>query len=316
MKSQRIAIVLPAYNEEQTIAQTILDFHKHLPEARIYIINNRSRDATELLALDALSKLPDLSRGGVINENRPGKGIAVRCGFHDIDADIYVLADADMTYPANQVIDLIAPVLSGEADMVVGDRHSSGGYAIENKRALHIFGNNLVRNLVNKLFSSNLADIMSGYRAFNKKFVKSYPILVDGFEIETDMTLHALDKRFRIIEIPIDYRDRPVGSLSKLNTITDGARVLRTIFNILRYYKPFLFFGLSSLLFFILGLFAAIPPVSDYLREQYVHHVPLAILATGLELVAIVLFAIGVILDSIVYQDRRNFEIKLMSTKF
>lgn len=308
--SQKIAVVLPAYNEEQTIAATIQDFQQFLPEAEIWVINNRSNDNTESIARNTLARLA--TRGGVINEHRPGKGNAVRRAFLDIDADIYVLADADMTYPAARVRDLMAPVLAGEADMVVGDRHSAGHYASENKRALHGFGNRLVRDLVNKLFRANLADIMSGYRVLSRRFVKSYPILVEGFEIETDMTLHALDKRFRIVEIPIEYRDRPAGSSSKLNTFRDGARVLKTIVNIFRYYRPLIFFGGAAILFASLGLMAGVPVIDDWVRDRYIHHVPLAILASGLEIVAIVFAAIGLILDSIAHQDKRNFERDLL----
>jgi glycosyltransferase involved in cell wall biosynthesis len=301
-----IAVILPAYNEEQTVAATIEDFHNYLPDAHIWVINNRSNDATEQVSVDTLTRLGCV--GGVINERRPGKGNAVRRAFLDIDADIYILADADITYPAAQAHQLMAPIIAGEADMVVGDRHSAGRYAAENKRALHGFGNRLVRDLVNKLFRANLADIMSGYRVFNRRFVKSYPILVEGFEIETDMTLHALDKRFRIVEIPVDYRDRPAGSSSKLNTLRDGARVLNTIGNILRYYRPLVFFGGTAILFAALGLIAGIPVIEEWVRERYISHVPLAILASGLGIVAIVLAAIGLILDSITHQDKRNFE--------
>jgi glycosyltransferase involved in cell wall biosynthesis len=306
----KIAVILPAYNEEQTIAATIDDFHQALPDAAIWVINNRSSDATEHKALDTLSRHG--CRGGVINERRPGKGNAVRRAFLDIDADIYVLADADMTYPASQVQELMAPVLAGEADMVVGDRHSAGHYASENKRALHGLGNRLVRDLVNKLFRANLADIMSGYRVLSRCFVKNYPILVEGFEIETDMTLHALDKRFRIVEIPIDYRDRPAGSYSKLNTLRDGARVLSTIGNILRYYRPLVFFGGAAIMFALLGLMAGLPVIQEWMSARYIYRVPLAILATGLEIVAIVFVAIGLILDSITHQDKRNFERELL----
>lgn len=301
-----VAIILPAYNEELTIAETIKDFNKVLPNANIWVINNRSNDGTEKIATDVISRLR--CGGGVINEHRPGKGNAVRRAFLEIDANIYILADADMTYPASQAPSLMAPVVSGEADMVVGDRHSAGHYAAENKRVLHGFGNRLVRDLVNKLFRSSLADIMSGYRVFSRRFVKSYPILAEGFEIETDMTLHALDKRFRIIEIPVNYRNRPAGSFSKLNTLRDGARVLSTIWNILRYYRPLLFFCGAAIFFSLLGLMAGIPVFEEWIRERYIHHVPLAILATGLEIVAIVLAAIGLILDSITHQDKRNFE--------
>jgi glycosyltransferase involved in cell wall biosynthesis len=309
----KVVVILPAYNEEKTISSTIEDFCQYLPEGEIWVINNRSTDATESMASDTLTRLK--CHGGIICENRAGKGNAVRRAFIDIDADIYVLADADMTYPAAQVRNLIAPVLSGEADMVVGDRHSAGNYAAENKRALHGFGNLLVRYLVNKLFRANLADIMSGYRVFSRKFVKNYPILVEGFEIETDMTLHALDKRFRIVEIPVRYLDRPDGSFSKLNTIRDGVRVLSTIGNILRYYRPLMFFGATAIIFAGLGLIAGIPVLNDWVSDRYIKHVPLAILATGLEILAVVFAAIGLILDSITFQDKRNFERRLLSDR-
>ena len=310
MNVSRIAIILPANNEEVTVSATIEAFHQELPSASIWVVNNRSTDATEQLARDTLQRLG--CAGGVLNESRPGKGNAVRRALLDIDSDVYVMADADLTYPASDVHALLKPVLADEADMVVGDRHSHGQYALENKRALHDFGNRLVRGLINWLFNAKLADIMSGYRVFNRRFVKSYPILVEGFEIETDMTLHALDKRFRIVEIPSDYRDRPNGSFSKLNTVKDGVRVLSTIWNILRYYRPMLFFGSCAMLFAAMGLLAAVPVIEDWIREQYIHHVPLAILATGLELVAVVLAAIGLILDSICQQDRRRFELELL----
>lgn len=307
---KKIVVILPAYNEEQTIASTVEDFFSFLPEAAIWVINNRSSDATEQIARDTVLRIG--CKGGVINEYRQGKGNAVRRAFFDIDADIYILADADMTYPASQVQDLMAPILAGEADMVVGDRHSAGHYAAENKRVLHGFGNRLVRDLVNKLFKANLVDVMSGYRVFNRRFVKTYPILVEGFEIETDMTLHALDKRFRIVEIPVEYRDRPAGSFSKLNTIRDGARVLKTISNILRYYQPLIFFGGAAMFFALLGLMAGLPVINEWVSDGYINRVPLAILATGMEIFAIVFAAIGLILDSITHQDKRNFERELL----
>ena len=306
-----VAVVLPAYNEELTIEGTIRAFHAALPHAAIWIVNNRSSDATDSVARNTVLALG--CAGGVINESRKGKGNAVRRAFLEIDADIYVLADADLTYPAERAKDLMAPVINGLADMVVGDRHSAGHYAAENKRALHGFGNGLVRSLVNRLFNAELADIMSGYRVFSRRFVKSYPILVEGFEIETDMTLHALDKRFRIVEIPVEYRDRPVGSASKLNTFSDGAKVLFVIMQILRYYRPMVFFGSLSVLFGLTGLIAAVPVVQDWITSQYIYHVPLAILATGLEVVAILLFGVGTILESIVYQQRLEYEGHILS---
>ncbi len=198
-------------------------------------------------------------------------------------------------------------------DMVVGDRHSGGHYQKENKRPLHNIGNRLVQWLVNKLFKANLVDIMSGYRAFNKLFVKNYPILVEGFEIETDMTLHALDKRMRIIELPINYQDRPEGSFSKLNTVRDGMRVITTISSILRYYRPLVFFGVSAFILFVLGILAAVPVFHEWIETRYIQHVPLAILATGLEIVSILMIAVGLILDSISHQDKRNFERELLN---
>lgn len=309
--TRKIAVILPAFNEDLTIAQSIQAFHDALPEAAIWIVNNRSTDMTEKVALATLAKLN--CAGRVLNETRKGKGNAVRRAFLEIDADLYVLCDADMTYPTECVMDLITPVIEGRADMVVGDRHSDGHYAVENKRVLHGFGNRLVRFLVNRLFNARLVDIMSGYRVFSRGFVKSYPILVEGFEIETDMTLHALDKRFRIIEIPVEYRDRPRGSVSKLNTFSDGAKVIFTIARILRYYRPLAFFGGAAVILSLGGFLAALPVFGDWIRERYIYHVPLAILAVGLEVVAVLLMAIGLILDSITHQDKRSFERELLN---
>jgi len=231
----------------------------------------------------------------------------------DIDSDIYILADADLTYPANEALNLLDPIFKNEADMVVGDRRSAGHYANENKRPFHGSGNFLVCSLVNLLFNSNLSDIMSGYRVFNRRFVKGYPILVEGFEIETDMTLHALDKRYRLIELPVSYKDRPSGSFSKLNTFRDGMRVLATIFNIMRYYRPLIFFGTAGIFSILLSVIAGLPVASDWIQHQYIYHVPLAILATGLSIVGFVLFAIGLILDSMVHLDKRMYEREVLN---
>lgn len=302
----RIAVILPAFNEEQTISAVMKDFHKHLPNAEIYVINNNSSDRTEIIATEVLSQMA--CRGGVIWERRPGKGNAIRRAFLEIEADIYILADADTTYAAVDALELLTLVRTGKAEMVVGDRHTSGDYAAENKRPLHGFGNKLVSYLVNRLFQSNLSDIMSGYRVLSRRFVKTYPILVEGFEIETDMTLHALDKRLQIVEVPIRYSDRPAGSFSKLNTFRDGFRVLNTIGNILRYYRPLFFFGMVAFVFALLGLVAGFPVIEEWLKVRYIQHVPLAILATGLMVIAISFAAIGLILDSITQQDKRIFE--------
>jgi glycosyltransferase involved in cell wall biosynthesis len=306
-----VAVILPAFNEELTIRETIRAFNAALPYAGIYVVNNNSSDNTADIARQTLNELR--CRGGVINETRQGKGNALRRAFMTVDADIYVLSDADMTYPAERVHDLIRPVAAGEVDMVVGDRHSGGHYARENKRALHGFGNRLVQNMINKLFDARLVDIMSGYRVFNRQFVKTYPILVEGFQIETDMTLHALYRRFRIREIPVEYRDRPEGSFSKLNTFSDGAKVLFTIAQILRYYRPLLFFTGLAVLFAALGGIASIPVFEDWFSARYIYHVPLAILASALEIVAVMMFGIGLILDSVSHQQRLEYERQLLA---
>lgn len=307
-----IAIILPAYNEELTIAGTIEAFYNQLPKARIVVVNNNSKDATAAIARDTLDRLGAL--GEVIDEFRQGKGNAMRRAFMDVDADIYVMSDADLTYPAERVHALIRPILNNQADMVVGDRLSGGHYKKENKRNFHGFGNNLVKWLINKLFQANLNDIMTGYRAFSRKFIKNYPILVEGFQIETDVTLHALDKRFRIVEVSVEYTDRPEGSFSKLNTFADGAKVLFTIALILRYYRPLAFFGGLALLFGLLGLVAAIPVFQDWVLHRYIYHVPLAVLAAALELVAVMSLSVGLVLDSITHQDKMNFERHLVDS--
>jgi glycosyltransferase involved in cell wall biosynthesis len=301
-----VAVVLPAYNEEATIAGTIEAFFRELPDAFIVVVDNKSTDRTALLAQETFAGLG--ARGAVLTELRQGKGNAVRRAFLDIDADIFVLCDADMTYPAQSVHQLIAPIVSGEADMTVGDRRSGGQYASENKRRFHSFGNELVRRLVNALFRANLTDVMSGYRAFNVGFVRDYPILVGGFQIETDMTLHALDRRYRIREIPIDYQDRPPGSHSKLSTFRDGALVLFAIFQIVSYHKPLLLFGTLSALFAVGGVVVALPVFEDWIQYRYIYHVPLAILAAALEAVAMTALGIGLVLNAVNHHFKILFE--------
>lgn len=307
----KVAIILPAYNEELTIASTIIEFYNAFPDALIVIINNNSTDKTAAIAYNTITQLNAL--GCVLHEFQQGKGNAVRRGFTEIQANIYVMADADLTYPANRIHDLIRPITDNLADMVVGDRISGGHYQKENKRKFHDFGNKLVKYLINKMFCSNLKDVMSGYRAFSHKFVKNYPILVEGFQIETDMTLHALDKRFRIKEIPIEYKERPYGSISKLNTFIDGINIIFTLFQIFRYYRPLMFFGCICISFFLLGILAGYPVIDDWLRFRYVFHVPLAILAVGLEMFAIMTMGIGLVLDSIIHHNKLDYERKLLS---
>lgn len=310
MSPPRVVVVLPAYNEAATLAATMAAFHAALPEAEVWVIDNASTDGTAQIAADTLAALG--AAGGVLSEPRKGKANAVRRAFQDIDADAYLMADADCTYPAERARELLAPVLEGRADMVVGDRHTLGHYASENKRPMHGAGNRLVQVLVNRLFRANLADILSGYRAFSRRFVKTYPIVVEGFEIEADVTLHALDKRFRIIEIPVEYRDRPEGSASKLDTWRDGARVLWIILQLFRYYRPMTFFGLLSVAMLLFAFGAAVPVFLDWVRYHYIYHVPLAILAASSVVVATVLLAVGLILDGIAHQQRMRFELALL----
>ena len=220
MSEQRIAVLIPCYNESVTIKKVVEDYKKVLPEAVIYVYDNNSTDNTAELAKEAGAE--------VRYERRQGKGNVIRTMFRDIDADCYVMIDGDDTYPADNARELVDAVLNGEADMVIGDRLSST-YFTENKRPFHNSGNKIVRWSINKLFHSDVTDIMTGYRAFSRQFVKSYPVLSKGFEIETEMTIHCLDKNFKIVEIPVSYRDRPEGSVSKLNTFSDGAKVLKTI---------------------------------------------------------------------------------------
>lgn len=305
-KSMNVAVVLPAYNEEVTIVQTIKAFFHELPDAYFVVVDNNSEDRTAALARQTLADIG--ARGIVISEQRRGKGNAVRRAFLDVEADVFVLCDADMTYPARSVHDMIAPIVGGQADMVVGDRRAGGQYDGENKRRFHSFGNELVRRLVNALFGANLTDIMSGYRAFSVGFVRDYPILVGGFQIETDMTLHALDKRYRIRELPVEYKDRPPGSHSKLSTFRDGALVLFTIAQILSYYKPLQFFGTLAGLFAAAGVIVAIPVFDDWILYRYIYHVPSAVLAAALEAVAMTSLGIGLILHAINHQFKMLFE--------
>lgn len=299
----KTAVLIPCYNEELTIAKVINDFKKELPSADIYVYDNNSSDRTFEIAKEC---------GAIVKkEYRQGKGNVVRSMFRDIDADIYIMIDGDDTYPAEFVHSLIEPLLAGEADMVLGDRHSNGTYKDENKRPLHNFGNNLVKSLINGLFDADLKDIMSGYRVFNKKFVKTMPVNSAGFEIETEMTLHTLDKKFLIKEIPIQYRDRPEGSYSKLNTFSDGMRVLKTILWVFKDYKPLAFFSILSSLFFILSLFVGVPVIIEYFQTSYVSKIPSAVLSVGLMLISLISLFSGFILDTVVKQHRESYELFL-----
>jgi glycosyltransferase involved in cell wall biosynthesis len=303
-KKFTISVLIPCYNEGKTIARVIDDFKRYLPEAIVYVYDNNSSDDTVEKATKA---------GAIVRfVKEQGKGSVVREMFREVDSDFYILIDGDSTYPVQQVHALLSPAISGEADMVVGDRISGGHYGRENKRPLHFFGNTLVRTLINRLFHSSMHDIMSGYRVFSKLFVKTMPVLSSGFEIETEMTLHALDKRVKCVEVPIEYKDRPEGSHSKLSTVKDGLSVLITIFVIFKNYKPFLAFTLISVCISILGLFIGIPPILEYYRYAYVYKVPSAVLAASMEILSMLFFSCGLILDTIVKHNKEQHEIKVL----
>lgn len=299
MNDKKIAVLIPCYNEEMTVEKTVNDFKRALPKADIYVYNNNSKDKTKELALKAGAIVKD--------EYRQGKGAVVRSMFRDVDADIYIMVDGDDTYPAEEVNNLIKPVLEEKADMVIGDRLSSTYYS-ENKRPFHNFGNSLVKTLINFLFKSDLNDIMTGYRAFSKKFVKCMPVMSDGFQIETEMTIFALTNNMQVVNVPITYRDRPKGSKSKLNTYSDGFKVLLTLFNLFKDNRPFLFFGFLALIVFIIGLFIGIPVINEFVKTAYITKVPSAILAAALMLNSFLLFSIGIILDAIKNEKRFLFE--------
>lgn len=301
--SARIAVLIPCYNESQTIQKVVTDFRTVLPEAEIYVYDNNSTDHTDDLAREA---------GAIVRyEHRQGKGNAIRSMFREIDADCYIMVDGDDTYPAESAAEMCRLVLEDHADMVIGDRLSST-YFTENKRAFHNSGNRLVRWLINHLFHSNIHDIMTGYRAFSRLFVKSFPIMSRGFEIETEMTIHALDKNFYIREIPVDYRDRPEGSVSKLQTIPDGIRVLKTIFRLLRDYKPLTFFGFLALVCTVVWVILFIPILIEYFQTGLVPRFPTMILVIGLMVISVLLFITGLILDVIVRHHQQLFELYLI----
>lgn len=303
----KIAVIIPCYNEELTIAKVINDFKGELPGADIYVYDNNSKDNTGKIARD---------HGAiVVKESRQGKGNVVRAMFRDIDADIYIMVDGDDTYPAEAVMELIQPIINNEADMVIGDRLSNGTYEKENKRAFHNLGNNLVQGLIGLLFKNEIKDIMTGYRAFNRFFVKTMPVMSEGFQIETEMSIHALDKKFRLKEIPIAYRDRPDGSESKLNTFRDGYRVIKTLLGLFKDYKPLLFFGLISVFSLVLGLLVGIPVIVEFVLTRFITKVPSAILAVGFIVVSVISLSCGLILDTISATSKRNYELYLNNYK-
>ena len=299
---EKIAVLIPCYNESKTVEKVVRDFRCALPEATIYVYDNNSTDGTAAIAAAA---------GAVVRQERmQGKGNVIRRMFREIDADCYVMTDGDDTYPAEFAPEMVRLVLEEQADMVVGDRLSST-YFTENKRPFHNLGNGLVRSSINRLFGSDIKDIMTGYRAFSYAFVKTYPVLSRGFEIETDMTIHAITRNMNVRNVVVEYRDRPSGSVSKLNTYKDGAKVLITIARMYRNYKPFAFFGLISLLLLLVSLAFFIPVLMEYFATGLVPRFPTLIVCMFGLMASLQLFVAGVILSTLQERDKRRFEFQL-----
>lgn len=298
-----IAVLVPCYNEELTVGTVIEDFKKHLPNAEIYVFDNNSTDKTAEVA----------KRHGAIvfSENRQGKGNVIRKMFEVVDADIYVMIDGDDTYPAKFVHQVIAPVLSGEADMAVGDRLSNMSYQNAADRGrLGSYGNILFTKFVNFLFNGSIRDVFSGYRAFSRKFAKTVPILSSGFQVEAEMTLFALDKRLNIVETPIDFQERPEGSFSKLSTFKDGFRILGKILNVTRNYRPLFFYSLIAFIFVATSLGLGIPVVIHFLKTGLVPRLPTAILSSSLMIIGLISFIIGLVLDTVSTHNRALYELQ------
>ena len=304
--NKTIAVLIPCYNESKTIEKVVKDYKRALPEADIYVYDNNSTDKTDEIAKKA---------GAIVKyEYKQGKGNVIRTMFREIDADCYLMIDGDDTYPSENAREMCDYILSGKADMVIGDRLSST-YFKENKRPFHNFGNRLVRGIINLLFKSKIKDIMTGYRAFSYDFVKTFPILSKGFEIETEMSIHALDKDFKLIEIPVQYRDRPSGSVSKLNTFSDGFKVIKTIINLFKDYKPSLFFGIIGTIFTITSIVFVIPVFIEYFETGLVPRFPTLIFSGFMLLIGIINYVCGVLLDGVTKKYRLIFELNYMNIK-
>ena len=303
-KIQRIAVLIPCYNESQTIAKVVRDYRQALPDATIYVYDNNSSDGTDEIARAA---------GAIVRyEYRQGKGNVIRTMFRDIDADCYLMIDGDDTYPAENARQMCDLILNGAADIVIGDRLSST-YFTENKRPFHNVGNVMVRKFINMFWrpKNPILDVMTGYRAFSPLFVKSFPVLSKGFEIETEMTIHALDKNFLLKSIPVNYRDRPAGSESKLNTYVDGAKVIMTIFNLYRDYKPLQFFGALAIILALVAIILFLPVFFQYLETSLVPRFPTLIVSVFLMLASLLSLVCGLILDTIAKNNRKTFELHM-----
>ena len=299
-----VAVLVPCYNEAVTIAKVVDDFRRVLPGATVWVYDNNSKDGTGDIARAHGAR--------VVQEPRQGKGNVVRQMFRDIDADCYLMVDGDDTYEPEAAPKLVEPILNGSADHVVGDRLSNGTYGEENDRAFHGFGNNLVRWLIKVLYGFEYTDVMTGYRAMSRAFVKTLPDLSPGFEIETELSIHAVDKRWRIVQIPIVYRDRPEGSESKLSTFSDGAKVLGMIATLFKDYKPLPFFSILALISLVICLLVGIPVIHEFQLTGLVRRFPSAILAMAFGILAVLLFCCGLILDTVNKGNRREWELRVM----
>lgn len=302
VQMDQIAVLIPCYNESKTIAKVICDFKSTLPTATIYVYDNNSTDNTANIAKEA---------GAVVrHEHKQGKGNVIRRMFREIETDVYIMVDGDDTYPASAAPEMVNKVMKKNSDMVVGDRLSST-YFIENKRPFHNFGNSMVRSSINHLFNTSIKDIMTGYRAFSYQFVKSFPVLSKGFEIETEMTIFAVDTNMQVDNVVIEYRDRPEGSESKLNTFSDGIKVIGTILKLYKDYKPFSFFTILSLILGMVSTFFFIPVFADYLQSGIVERFPTLIVCGVVMIMAILFFTIGIILETLRVKDKHDFEYRL-----
>lgn len=302
----KIAVLVPCYNESKTIEKVVRDFKRVLPEAVVYVYDNCSTDNTAELAEKA---------GAVVrHEYMQGKGNVIRRMFREIDAESYIMADGDDTYPAEYAREMVDKVLDKKVDMVVGDRLSST-YFTENKRPFHNFGNSIVRLSINKLFDNDIKDVMTGYRAFSYNFVKTFPVLSQGFEIETEMTIHAVDKKMLVENVVIDYRDRPQGSESKLNTYSDGFKVLKTIARLYKNYKPRQFFSILSAVLLIIAAAFFIPVLAAFLRTGLVPKIPTLVVCGFVALGAIQSYFSGLILSTIIQKNKQDFEYRLVKTE-
>ena len=298
----KIAVLVPCYNESKTVQKVVRDWKAALPEAQIYVYDNNSTDGTDELAREA---------GAIVRyEHQQGKGNVVRRMFLEIDAECYIMVDGDDTYPAEEARVMVEEVLEHGVDMVIGDRLSST-YFEENKRPFHNFGNSIVRFAINHMFKTDIRDVMTGYRAFSYRFVKSFPVLSQGFEIETEMTIHAIDKNMSLKNHVITYRDRPEGSVSKLNTVSDGLKVLKTILHLFCDYKPLQFFGLLALILILLALLFFIPVFYEYLVTGLVERFPTLIVCGFCVIIAMMSFFSGMILQTFKHKERREFEFRL-----